>query len=201
MQPQPDHSNYNYFSKSVQCLPLGYCSKVVSTIYASPDLPSCRRHQKAPLGASSGSHGIASRGHASRGHVESFAAVQVGRARPAHSYVLYAFVDGTGAFPHLGLLFNCDKGEDKGRRAASDHSGWRSNHDGHPDFVVNFSLGLWSLSACVACACTCFENLAPKYLYQLILVNFFLVLISIINHLLYLSKLVLLPVSGMSKTW
>jgi len=92
-------------------------------------------------------------------------------------------------------------GEDKGRRAASDHSGWRSNHDGHPDFVVNFSLGLWSLSACVACACTCFENLAPKYLYQLILVNFFLVLISIINHLLYLSKLVLLPVSGMSKTW
>ena len=121
-------------------------SKVVSTIYASPDLPSCRRHQKAPLGASSGSHGIASRGHASRGHVESFAAVQVGRARPAHSYVLYAFVDGTGAFPHLGLLFNCDKGEDKGRRAASDHSGWRSNHDGHPDFVVNFSS-----RACGAC--------------------------------------------------
>ena len=49
---------------------LGYCSKVVCTVYASPDLASCRRHQKAPLGASSGSHGKASRGHASRGHFE-----------------------------------------------------------------------------------------------------------------------------------
>ena len=26
---------------------LGYCSKVVSTVYGSPDLPSCRWHQKA----------------------------------------------------------------------------------------------------------------------------------------------------------
>ena len=124
---------------------LGYCSKIVSTVYASPGLPSCRRHQKAPLGASSGSHGKESRGHASRGHFESGAAVQVGRARPAHSCAL-AFVDGTGAFPHSGLLFNCVTGEDKGRRAASDHRSWRSNHDGHPDFVVNFSS-----RACGAC--------------------------------------------------
>jgi len=28
---------------------LGYCSKVVSTVYTSPDLPSCRQHQMAPL--------------------------------------------------------------------------------------------------------------------------------------------------------
>ena len=47
---------------------------------------------------------------------------------------------------------------------------------------------------------TGFVNLAPKYLYQIILVNFCLVLISTINHLLYLLKPVLLPVSGMSKT-
>jgi len=58
----------------------------------------------------------------------------------------YAFVDGKGVFPHSGLLFNCVTGEDKGRRAASDHSTWRSNHDGHPDFVVNLSS-----RACGAC--------------------------------------------------
>ena len=56
------------------------------------------------------------------------------------------FVDGTGAFPHSGLLFNCITGEDKGRRAVSDHSSWQSNHDGHPDFVVNLSS-----RACGAC--------------------------------------------------
>ena len=42
----------------------------VSTVYDSPDLPSCRRYQKAPLGASSGNHTKASRGRASRGHFE-----------------------------------------------------------------------------------------------------------------------------------
>jgi len=30
-------------------------------------------------------------------------------------------------------------GEGKGRRDASDHSGWWAIHDGHPEFVVNFS--------------------------------------------------------------
>ena len=45
-------------------------SQVVSTVYDSPDLPSCRRYQKAPLGASSGNHTKASRGRASRGHFE-----------------------------------------------------------------------------------------------------------------------------------
>ena len=55
-----------------------------------------------------------------------------------------------------------------------------------------------SPSICAPCR-TCFENLAPKYLYQLILINFCLVLISTINHVLYLLKPVLLPVSGMSK--
>ena len=49
---------------------LGYCSKVVSTVYGSPDLPSCRRHQKAPLGASRGNLGKESRRHASQGHFE-----------------------------------------------------------------------------------------------------------------------------------
>ena len=63
-----------------------------------------------------------------------------------HTGAPYAFVDGTGAFPRSGLLFNCVTGEGKGRRAASDHSAWRSNHDGHPDFVVNFSS-----RACGAC--------------------------------------------------
>ena len=63
-----------------------------------------------------------------------------------HTAAPYGFVDGTGAFPHSGLLFNCVTGEDKGRRAASDHSSWRSNHDGHPDFVVNLSS-----RACGAC--------------------------------------------------
>jgi len=63
-----------------------------------------------------------------------------------HTTAPYAFVDGTGAFPHSGLLFNCVTGEDKGRRAASDHSNWRPIHDGHPDFVVNFSS-----RACGAC--------------------------------------------------
>jgi len=47
---------------------------------------------------------------------------------------------------------------------------------------------------------TGFVNLAPKYSYQIILVNFCLVLISSINLLLYLLKPVLLLVSGMSKT-
>jgi len=56
-----------------------------------------------------------------------------------HTAAPYAFVDGTGAFPHSGLLFNCVTGEGKGRTAASHHSEWRSNPDGHPDFVVNLS--------------------------------------------------------------
>ena len=56
-----------------------------------------------------------------------------------HTAAPYAFVDGTGAFPHSGLFFNCVTGKAKGRRAASDQSGWRYNHDGHPDFGVNFS--------------------------------------------------------------
>jgi len=47
---------------------------------------------------------------------------------------------------------------------------------------------------------TRFENLAPKYLYQDIFVNFFLVLISSHNRLLYPETPVLLPISGMSKT-
>jgi len=56
-----------------------------------------------------------------------------------HTAAPYGFIDGTGAFPHSGLLFNCVTGEGKGRRAASDHSDWRPIHDGHPEFVVNFS--------------------------------------------------------------
>jgi len=40
---------------------------------------------------------------------------------------------------------------------------------------------------------TLLEILAPKYLFQIIFVNFCLVLISTINHLLYLLKLELLP--------
>jgi len=36
-----------------------------------------------------------------------------------HTAAPYAFVDGTGAFPHSGLLFNCVTGEGKGRTAAS----------------------------------------------------------------------------------
>jgi len=47
---------------------------------------------------------------------------------------------------------------------------------------------------------TGFVNLVPKHLYQIILVNFCLVLISTNNRLLYLLNPVLLPVSGMSKT-
>jgi len=43
---------------------------------------------------------------------------------------------------------------------------------------------------------TGFENLAPKYLYQEIFVNFCLVLIGIDNHLLYPETPVLLPISG-----
>jgi len=46
---------------------------------------------------------------------------------------------------------------------------------------------------------TGFVNLAPKYLYQIILVSFCLVLIITINHLLYFFKPVLLPVSCLSK--
>jgi len=34
---------------------------------------------------------------------------------------------------------------------ASDHRNWLSNHDGHPDFFVNFSSQACGLSACVAC--------------------------------------------------
>jgi len=63
-----------------------------------------------------------------------------------HTDAPYASVDGTGAFPHSGLLFDCVTGEDKGQRAASDHRSWLSNHDGHPDLVVNFSS-----RACGAC--------------------------------------------------
>ena len=63
-----------------------------------------------------------------------------------HTAAPYGFVDGTGAFPHSGLLFNCVTGEGKGRRAASDHRSWRPIHDGHPDFVVNLSS-----RACGAC--------------------------------------------------
>jgi len=43
-------------------------------------------------------------------------------------------------------------------------------------------------------------NLAPKSLYQIIVVNFILVLIRIINYLLYVLKPVLLLVPGLSKT-
>jgi len=63
-----------------------------------------------------------------------------------HTAAPYGFVDGTGAFPHSGLLFNCVTGEGKGRRAASDHTNWRPIHDGHPEFVVNLSS-----RACGAC--------------------------------------------------
>jgi len=65
-----------------------------------------------------------------------------------HTAAPYGFVDRTGAFPHSGLLFNCVTGEGKGRRAASDHTSWRPIHDGHPEFVVNFSS-----RACGACHC------------------------------------------------
>ena len=63
-----------------------------------------------------------------------------------HTAAPYGFVDGTGAFPHSGLLFNCVTGEGKGRRAAIDHRNWRPIHDGHPEFVVNLSS-----RACGAC--------------------------------------------------
>jgi len=56
-----------------------------------------------------------------------------------HTAAPYGFVDGTGAFPHSDLLFNCVTGEGKGRRTTSDHSNWRPIHEGHPDFVVNLS--------------------------------------------------------------
>ena len=58
-----------------------------------------------------------------------------------HTAALYGFIDGTCAFPHSGLLLNCVTGEGKGRKAASDHSDWRPIHDGHPEFVVNWSSG------------------------------------------------------------
>ena len=45
-----------------------------------------------------------------------------------------------------------------------------------------------------------FLKFGAKYFYQLILVNFCLLLSSTMNHLLYLFKTVLLPVSSMSKT-
>jgi len=45
---------------------------------------------------------------------------------------------------------------------------------------------------------TRFVNLAPKYWYQIILVNFSLVLIRTINYLLYFLKPLLLPVSRTS---
>ena len=57
-----------------------------------------------------------------------------------------------------------------------------------------------SPSALFELACSRFENLAPKFLYQEFFVNFFLVLISIHSHLLYPETPVLLPISSMSKT-
>ena len=60
-----------------------------------------------------------------------------------HTAAPYDFIDGTGAFPHSGLLFNCVTGEGKGRRAASGHSNWRPIHDGHPDFVVLRDAQTW----------------------------------------------------------
>jgi len=39
-----------------------------------------------------------------------------------HTAAPYAFVNGTGAFPHSGLLFNCVTAEGKGLMAASDHN-------------------------------------------------------------------------------
>jgi len=114
-------------------------------VYASPDLPSCRRHQKAPLGASSGSQGKASRVVPAEGILNWVQQCKFG-GHAQHTAAPYGFVDRTGAFPHSGLLFNCVTGEGKGRRAASDHSNWRPIHDGHLDFVVNFSS-----RACGAC--------------------------------------------------
>ena len=75
---------------------LGYYSKVVSTVYASPDLPSCRRHQKAPLGASSCSHGKASRGYASLGHSESdkSAAKKIGSGENCDPRLRFAHQEG-----------------------------------------------------------------------------------------------------------
>ena len=46
---------------------------------------------------------------------------------------------------------------------------------------------------------TRFENLALQYLYQDILVNFFMVLISIQNYMLYPENQGLLQISGLSK--
>ena len=55
-------------------------------------------------------------------------------------------------------------------------------------------------SALFDLARTRFEILVPKYLYQVFLVNFLLVLISMHNHLLYPEKLVLLLISGIQGT-
>jgi len=78
--------------------------------------------------------------------------------------------------------------------ALHDHVGWVAQEK---KFSLNYAAdatpSIWAPWH------TRFENLAPKYMYQLISVNFFLVLISTINHVLFLSKPVLLPVSGISK--
>ena len=113
---------------------LGYCSKVVSTVCASPDLPSCRRHQQAPLGASAAAMAKQAADMPAQGILNRVQQCKFG-GHAQHTAAPYAFVcrrDG-------GLLFNCVTGEGKGRTAASHHSDWRSNSDGHPDFVVNLS--------------------------------------------------------------
>ena len=132
---------------------LGHCSKVVSTVYTCPDLPSCRRHQKAPLGASSGSHGKASRGHASRGHFESVAAVQVRRARPAHSCAPCLCRRDWVRFRTRACSSTASRASIRdGRLRLTTLAGGPST-TGTQIFSSTFLAGLWSLSACVACAC------------------------------------------------
>jgi len=95
---------------------LGYCSKVVSTVYASPDLPSCRRHQKAPLPVAAMAKQATDM--PAEGIVNWVQQCKFGRHT---QHTAASYVDGTGAFPHSGLLFNCVTGEHKGQTAASDH--------------------------------------------------------------------------------
>ena len=102
---------------------LGYCSKVVSTVYGSPDLPSCRRHHSALPAAAMAKK---AENVPAQGILNWVQQCKFG-GHAQHTAAPYGFIDGTGAFPHSGLLFNCVTGEGKGRRAASDHSIFLSN--------------------------------------------------------------------------
>ena len=121
---------------------LGYCSKVVSTGYALQTFHLAggikRRHSLPAEAMAKPTAGMSAEGILDRVQQCKFG----GHAQ--HTAAPYGFIDGTGAFPHSGMLFNCVTGEGKGRRVASDHNSWRPIHDGHPEFVVNLSSPLTS---------------------------------------------------------